>query len=141
MNTTTLTIFFEAPFWVGVVERRTDGALRVCRTVFGAEPRDFEVLDFVRRTLPALSFSPAVEEDRPAAAESPKRRQRQAQKLLEGSGIGTKSQQALSAQRELRKQERKVRSREEKALEAQRRFQLRVYLKTPNVTGSEEFLR
>ena len=125
MNTTTLTIFFEDPFWVGVVERRTDGALLVCRTVFGAEPRDFEVLDFVRRTLPALSFSPAVEEDRPAAAESPKRRQRQARKLLEGSGIGTKSQQALSAQRELRKQERKVRSREEKALEAQRRFQLK----------------
>lgn len=123
MNTTTLTIFFEDPFWVGVVERRTGSELRVCRTVFGAEPSDLAVLDFVRRTLLALRFSPAVEPERCAEAKSPKRRQRQARKLLEGSGVGTKSQQALSAQRELLKTTRKARSREEKELEAQRRFE------------------
>lgn len=123
MNTTTLTIFFEDPFWVGVVERRTEGELRVCRIVFGAEPRDFEVLDFVRRTLPALCFSPAVETETRASADNPKRRQRQAQKLLENSGVGTKSQQALASQRELLKKTRKQRSREEKEREAQRHFE------------------
>ena len=123
MNTTTLTIFFEDPFWVGVVERRTDSELRVCRTVFGAEPSNLAVLDFVRRTLLALCFSPAVEPERRAEAKSPKRRQRQAQKLLETPGVGTKAQQALSAQRELLKKTRKARSREEKELEAQRRFE------------------
>ena len=42
-----LTVFFEGPFWVGVFERIEDGRLSVCRVVFGSEPRDYEVLEFI----------------------------------------------------------------------------------------------
>ena len=42
-----LTVFFEGPFWVGVFERVEDGKLSVCRVVFGSEPRNYEVWEFV----------------------------------------------------------------------------------------------
>ena len=37
---TRLTVFFEAPFWVGVFERFEGGTLSVCKITFGAEPKD-----------------------------------------------------------------------------------------------------
>lgn len=40
---TRLTVFFEAPFWVGMFERFEGGTLSVCRIVFGAEPKDYDV--------------------------------------------------------------------------------------------------
>ena len=39
----TLTVYFDAPFWVGVFERMEDGRLSVCKVTFGAEPKDYEV--------------------------------------------------------------------------------------------------
>ena len=40
---TSLTVFFDNPFWVGVFERVDDGKLSVCKVTFGAEPKDYEV--------------------------------------------------------------------------------------------------
>ena len=34
-----ITVCFEAPFWIGVLEREWGGTLEVCKIVFGAEPR------------------------------------------------------------------------------------------------------
>ena len=49
MDTTAakLTVFFEEPFWVGVYERTESGQVEACRVVFGAEPKDYEVYDFL----------------------------------------------------------------------------------------------
>ena len=44
---------------------------------------------------------------------------------MSDKGIGTKAQQALAALREEQKTERKVRSKEEKLAEAERKFQQR----------------
>ena len=44
---------------------------------------------------------------------------------MERSGVGTKSQQALQMQLEQNKQERKVKSREQKLAEAERQFALK----------------
>ena len=38
-----MTVFFEAPLWVGVFERISEKGLTVCRVTFGAEPKDYEV--------------------------------------------------------------------------------------------------
>ena len=35
-----LTVYFEAPFWVGVLEHVEDGQLSVSKITFGAEPKD-----------------------------------------------------------------------------------------------------
>lgn len=124
MNTS-LKIFFEEPFWVGVFERAEDGKLSVCKVTFGAEPKDYEVWEYVLRHYHGLKFSPAVEADTRQRADNPKRRQRNARKQLENIGVGTKAQQALQIQLEQNKQERKVKSREQKLAEAERQFALK----------------
>ena len=56
---------------------------------------------------------------------NPKRAQRDAKKQTLETGIGTKSQQALKLQQEQNKQERKVRSREQRDAKSQRLFELK----------------
>ena len=53
----TLLVFFEDPFWVGIVERREGGRLRAARVVFGAEPSDREVYAWVLESFDGLRFS------------------------------------------------------------------------------------
>lgn len=120
-----LTVFFEEPFWVGVFEWLSDGKLSVCKVTFGAEPKDYEVLDFILRHYSGLKFSPAVETEGRQTADNPKRKQRMAKKQLQSSGIGTKSQQALQMQREEMKTERRQISREQREIEKQRQFDLK----------------
>lgn len=43
----TLTVFHDGQFWVGVVEHIEGKKLGAARIVFGAEPSDEEVLRFV----------------------------------------------------------------------------------------------
>ena len=70
-----LTVFFEEPFWVGVFERIEDGKLSVCKVTFGAEPKDYEVWEYVLTHFNHLEFSPPVEGTIRHAADNPKRRQ------------------------------------------------------------------
>ena len=118
---TSLTVFFEDPFWVGVFERVDEGKLSVCKVTFGAEPKDYDVWEFVLRHYDELVFSPAVETEMRQIADNPKRRLRNVRKQTERSGIGTKSQQALQLQREEMKTERRQLSREQRDAEARLR--------------------
>jgi hypothetical protein len=120
-----LTVYFDDPFWVGVFERIEDGKLSVCRITFGAEPKDYDVWEFVLKHYYKLEFSPAVETGSRRTADNPKRRQRNARKQLERTGVGTKSQQALQMQLEQNKQERKLKSRKQKQAEVERQFALK----------------
>ena len=120
-----LTVYFEDPFWVGVFERISDGKLSVCKVTFGAEPKDAEVWAFILDHYSELRFSPAVEAEGGQTADHPKRRQRNAEKQLQRSGVGTKSQQALQLQREERKTERRQLRRDRRDAEKQRRFDLK----------------
>ena len=56
-----LTVFFEEPFWVGVFERIENGKLSVSKVTFGAEPKDYEIYEFVLKNYNGLRFSPAIE--------------------------------------------------------------------------------
>ena len=56
-----LTVFFEGQFWVGVFERISGGRLSVCKVTFGAEPKDYEVWDFILKHYYELKFGPAIE--------------------------------------------------------------------------------
>lgn len=120
-----LTVFFDDPFWVGVFERIEDGKLSACKVTFGAEPKDCEVWEFIQKHYYALKFGPPVEAQVRKTADNPKRRQRNARKQLQRTGVGTKSQQALQMQLEQNKQERKAKSREQKQAEAERQFALK----------------
>jgi hypothetical protein len=121
-----LTVYFEAPFWVGVYERELEGEYEVCKTTFGAEPKDCEVFNFLLQNFTKLRFSPSMET---AAIDekrsNPKRMQRSINKLLQDTGIGTKAQQALRFQQEQGKLERRTRSREQREAESRLKFELR----------------
>ena len=125
-NESKLTVFWDGAFWVGVYERVSEGELTACKIIFGAEPKDSEVYEFLLRNYHRLRFSPAVpngqEKER---RESPKRRQRAVRRELAARGVGTKAQQALALQREAGKEARRERSRAERAEEKERRFRER----------------
>ena len=120
-----LTVYFEAPFWVGVFERMEDGTLSVAKVTFGAEPKDYEVLQYVLDHYHELRFSEPVAREVREKADNPKRRQRAAAREMQSMGVGTKSQQALQAQREMMKTERRQITKQEREAEEQRRFELK----------------
>lgn len=125
-NRSSLTVFFEDPFWVGIYERVYSGSYEVCKITFGAEPKDYEVYSYILENWHKLKFSPAVKaetvEDRRI---NPKRMQREINGRLQNQPIGTKAQQALKLQQEHNKTERKLRCREQREAEKEREFALR----------------
>ncbi len=122
---TRLTVLFEDPFWVGLFERINAGRYSVCKITFGAEPKDFEVYEYILSRWDTLEFSPDLESRPPHSRRvNPKRRQRMLQKQT-AAGIGTKAQQALKLQQEQSKTARKLRSRQRKEADAVRKFQIR----------------
>lgn len=118
-------VFFEEPFWIGILERISDGKLSVCKVTFGAEPKDCEVYEYLLRNYDKLRLSPAVDAAVKESMKNPKRIQREVHRQIQNAGIGTKSQQALKLQHEQLKQERKVFAREVKDAEKQHRFELK----------------
>lgn len=123
--TSKLTVFFQEPFWIGVFERMSEGRLSVCKVTFGAEPKDYEVHDFVLKNYYRLRFSPDVVTDVKEVCRNPKRVQREVHKQVQNVGIGTKSQLALKLQQDQMKTERKILNREQRESEKQRHFELR----------------
>ena len=119
-----LNVFFEEPFWVGIVERVEDGKLSVSKVTFGPEPKSYEVYEYFKKNYDQLKFSPAVATEVKEKRVNPKRMQREVNKSVAAGGIGTKSQQALKLQHEQMKTERRAFSREQKEAEKQRRFEL-----------------
>ena len=120
-----LTVYFDDPFWVGVFERMEDGTLSVAKVTFGAEPKDYDVLHYVLENYHELRFSEPVAREVREKADNPKRRQRAAAREMQQTGVGTRSQQALQAQREMMKTERRQITKQEREAEEQRRFELK----------------
>ena len=121
----TLTVFFDGSFFAALSEWIDADGLRAAKHVFGPEPSDPEVYQWVLREFARLRYSPAVEgARRPRAAGNPKRRQRQAAQAC-ASGVGTRAQQALQLQREQSAQERRSARRTRSEAEEARKFQLR----------------
>lgn len=121
-----LTVFFEGPFWIGVVEDTVHGRLKACRHVFGAEPKDVEVLEFVEVFMMPLMeriTQTAVSAQEPLRRINPKRLARRAAMEMKQRGISTQSQEALRLDYESRKKERVCRSRDEReALQEKKRI-------------------
>ena len=120
-----LTVYFEDPFWVGVFERIDGGKLSAAKVTFGAEPKDYEVNEFVRRHFFGVPFSPAVAAEVKTEKKNPKRLIREAKRQIADQGIGTKSQQALKLQQEENRLVRRKIGREEREAEKERQFEMK----------------
>ena len=121
----TLTVYHDGQFWVGMAEHVEDGRHGVARIVFGAEPSDEKILRFVVNKWAKLAFfgdDPAVASK---PAKNPKRRAREASKALKQPAMGTKAQQALASQRETMKRESAHARSQRRADEAEARFERR----------------
>lgn len=124
MDRNVFTVLFQPPFWVGIAERWEEKGYSAARVVFGAEPTDAQLYQWLEREWHRLNFSPAAEGERPVKErKNPKRAQREARAATQAQGISTKAQEALSRQREqeglIRKREaksRRERERQEKYL-------------------------
>ena len=121
----TLTVYHDGQFWVGLAEHVEGGRYGAARIVFGAEPSNEEILRFVVGKWAKLAFfgDEATETSKPA--KSPKRRAREAAKALKQPAMGTKAQQALANQRETMKRESAHARSQRRAEEEKARFQQR----------------
>ena len=124
-SSVTLTVLFDAPFWVGIFERVDDDKLTVAKVTFGAEPKDYEVYDFILKNFYHLKFSPSLIIENNRTFENPKRKQRAARKQMQKAGIGTKSQQALQLQFEAKKIKLKNFNKVQQAALKQHQFELK----------------
>lgn len=121
----TLTVYHDGQFWVGLAERVEDGRYGIARIVFIAEPSNEEILQFITGKWVKLAFygDDPTEESKPA--KNPRRRAREASRALKQPAMGTKAQQALASQREAMKR-KSVRARgQRRADEAEARFEQR----------------
>lgn len=101
----TLTVYHDGQFWVGLAERVEDGRYDVARIVFGAEPSNEEILQFITGKWAKLTFFGDDPTEASKPAKNPKRRAREASRALKQPAMGTKAQQALASQREAMKRE------------------------------------
>lgn len=121
----TLTVYHDGQFWVGLAEHVEDGRHGVARIVFGAEPSDEEILRFVASEWEKLSFFGDDPAEASKPARNPKRRAREAARALKQPAMGTKAQQALASRREAMKRESAQTRSQRRADEAEARFEQR----------------
>lgn len=121
----TLTVYHDGQFWVGLAEHVESGRYGVARIVFGAEPSDEEILRFVTSKWEKFSFFGGKPAEASKPAKNPKRRVREAAKTLKRPAMSTKAQQALAAQREAMKQESAHARSRRRADEADARYEQR----------------
>ena len=122
-----LTVYHDGQFWVGIVEVIEDRKLKAGRYVFGPEPKDSEILDFVNRFILKLrdSISQSVPTDTATRVKvNPKRLARQVSREVQNKGISTRAQYAIKLEHESRKKERQVFSRERREEEKERKREI-----------------
>ena len=121
----TLTVYHDGQFWVGLAEHVEDETYGVARIVFGTEPSDEEILQFVTSKWAELAFFGGDHAETSKPAKNPKRRAREAAKALRQPAMSTKAQQALANQRETMKWESARARSQRRADEAEARFEQR----------------
>lgn len=119
-------VYFENPFWVGIYERQDDEGYSVARVVFGSEPTEAVLYEFILKNYKQFKFSRAnVNEKVDSKQKNYKRAQREARQAMRIEGVGTKAQEALKLALAENKRERREHSRVERKQEADELFRLR----------------
>jgi len=122
-----MTVFHDGSYWVAVLEEAWNGRLKAARHLFGKEPSDAEMMDFVLHHMNALFARVTRHTDASDAAlprRSPKRLAREAAAELKRQGASTRAQEALKLELEHRKQERRIISRAQREALKERKREL-----------------
>lgn len=129
MATVIATIFFEKKFWVGTFERTDKEGYAVARHIFGAEPTDTEIHEFVLNHYVAQKFGKPMEVHVQIQRMNPKRVQREVRKemakMKETSKPSTLAQDYMREELEKKKKEKKSISSAEKQARKDEQFALK----------------
>ena len=124
------TLYFDGQFWIGVIERHEADRVRAVRIVFGAQPSDAELYEFLLthanallRRLDEAAWASDIAQGQ-ATHHNPKRAQRQASRLARRALPSTASQAAIQAERERTAQQRASATRQEKREKADEKRRL-----------------
>jgi hypothetical protein len=111
-----LTVYFDGQFYVGIIiiEVVSGNTLKAYRHIFGNEPKDQVILEFVNKNLLKLidqhvQNGISVQQVIPKRI-NPKRLQRIVSKEIEVAGISTKAQEAIKDEYTQRKKENSKKS-------------------------------
>ena len=135
------TLFHDGQFWCGVYETSSNNQLRAVRVVFGPEPNNAELYEWllvngsslVKRAHRSIPIPGAIEEPQRG---NPKRLQRKVNKeQRKTSGVSSKAQEATKLNFELANANKKKASRIARREEAQRKFQIRAMKKKAKHKG------
>lgn len=123
------TIFFEKRFWVATFERIDKEGYAVARHVFGAEPTDPEVHDFVLHHYHELNFGEFKTFDLQIKRMNPKRVQREVrremEKIKETMMPSTFAQDYMREELEKKKKEKRHESSAEKQARKDEQFAIK----------------
>jgi len=124
-----LTVFYDGQYWVGVIEQQEQGKLKAARYIFGTEPKNEEILDFINkemwRFVSGLSQEVAVKFSA-AKKVSPKRIARKAASEVKRNGVSTYAQEALQLEYEKRKKERQDISKQQRETEKAHKWEMKL---------------
>lgn len=132
----TLNVFYEDPFWVGVFEKSFDDNLEVAKVVFGSEPKDGEVYEFILRRYNSIKFSSPIKDIGIKNKKlNPKKLQRNIKEQVQNCGLGTKAQNALKLEFENNKKQRKETAKVKREEAEKIKFQLKQQKKKDKKRG------
>ncbi|MCH9626242.1 MAG: putative protein YjdF [Chlamydiales bacterium] len=133
------TIFFEKRFWVGTFERTDKEGYAIARHIFGSEPSDPEVYEFVLNNYHELKFGEAKEINIQVQRKNPKRIQREVrremEKIKEINRPSTLAQDYMREELEKKQKERKSISSAEKQARKDEQFVVKQHKKKKKQRG------
>lgn len=133
------TIFFDKRYWVGTFERTDKEGYAVARHVFGAEPADAEVYEFVLTSYQDLNFGQPKEFTLEIRRMNPKRVQkevrREMERIKETTKPSTFAQDYMREELEKKKLEKKRQSSTEKQVRKEAQFAIKQLKKKEKQRG------
>lgn len=122
-----VTVLLENSFWIGLFERNDSEGYAVARKIFGGEPTDPELYDFVLTQFDELKFTEPQNFKLVIKRKNPKRMQREVRHEMEKAKNGlpgtTYAQEVLRLDLEKNKKLKQVTSKAEKEIRLEEKFQ------------------
>jgi hypothetical protein len=117
---------FDGTYWIGVFERNDEQGYSVGKFIFGKEPSDEEVYEFILHGYRAVRFTQPMESNLPDTKHmSFKRRQREIERILANAFPAEQISEQVRAQEEADRQAREKEARIRRKAEEEHKYQLR----------------
>lgn len=133
------TIFFERRYWVGTFERTDKAGYAIAKHIFGGEPADPEIYEFILTHYQELKFGDAKKFTLEIKRMNPKRVQREVrremEKIRETKKPSTFAQDYMREELEKKKLQKKDQSSTEKQARKEEQFSLRQQKKKEKQRG------